>query len=75
MRISLRTVLSDRKWNKAVSIDQQIIRYAVIFLFYFANYFFITFFNTAIVACAISRMAVRIGDQPSSKRGRRSSLM
>ena len=30
--------------------------YAVLFLFYFCNYFVITFFNTAVVACAIRRL-------------------
>jgi hypothetical protein len=36
---------------------QQVAYYAVIFAFYFCNYFVITFFNTAIVACAVGRMA------------------
>jgi len=31
--------------------------YVVLFCFYFVNYFVITFFNTGIVACAVSRMA------------------
>jgi hypothetical protein len=30
--------------------------YVVLFAFYFCNYFVITFFNTAIIACAIERM-------------------
>src|SRR5581483_6008973 len=40
----------------------QIIWGVLMFLFYFANYFFITFFNTAIIACAVSRMS---GGEPS----------
>jgi hypothetical protein len=42
--------------------QQQILWYAGIFLFYVCNYFVITFFNTAIIACAISRMA---GGEPT----------
>jgi len=44
------------------SPQQQTMWYVLLFLFYFANYFVITFFNTAIIACAISRMA---GGEPS----------
>src|SRR5688572_19895990 len=36
---------------------QYITYYGTMFLFYFINYFIITFFNTGIVACAVSRMA------------------
>lgn len=32
------------------------LEYAVLFLFYFCNYFVITFFNTGLIACAIRRM-------------------
>ncbi|MEJ2420678.1 MAG: DUF6159 family protein [Acidobacteriota bacterium] len=31
-------------------------QYVLLFLFYFVNYFIITFFNSAVVACAIKRM-------------------
>src|SRR5690242_17800458 len=48
--------------NHPATQNQLIIRYAILFLFYFANYFFITFFNTAIIACAIARMA---GGEPT----------
>jgi hypothetical protein len=34
-----------------------IIFYVILFGFYFVNYFVITFFNTGIIACAISRLA------------------
>jgi hypothetical protein len=34
-----------------------IIFYVILFCFYFVNYFVITFFNTGIIACAISRLA------------------
>lgn len=36
--------------------------YIVLFIFYFVNYFVITFFNVAIIACAIERMR---GGEPS----------
>ena len=42
-----------------------VVYYGILFLFYIANYFVITFFNTAIVSCAILRMAGRtatVGD-------------
>lgn len=38
------------------TMNQRIMYYAVLFLFYFCNYFVIVFFNTAIVACATIRM-------------------
>jgi uncharacterized membrane protein (GlpM family) len=40
--------------------------YGTIFAFYFCNYFVITFFNTAIVSCAIRRM---LGDEPTVASG------
>ena len=36
--------------------SQQVVYYAILFLFYFANYFVIVFFNSAIVACAVIRL-------------------
>ena len=36
--------------------NQQVAYYAVLFLFYFCNYFVIVFFNSAIIACAVIRM-------------------
>jgi hypothetical protein len=38
---------------------QQVLYYAVLFLFYFCNYLVITFFNSAIVFCAFARMEGR----------------
>lgn len=37
-------------------LDRQIAYYLYLFLFYFCNYFVITFFNSAVVACALIRM-------------------
>ena len=45
---------------------QKIYFYGVLFLFYFCNYFVITFFNTALTSCAITRMA---GGEPSFSAG------
>ena len=41
---------------------QQVIYYGTLFSFYLANYFVITFFNTAIISCALLRMA---GGEPT----------
>ncbi|HUK83392.1 MAG TPA: DUF6159 family protein [Verrucomicrobiae bacterium] len=41
---------------------QQVLYYGTLFLFYLVNYFVITFFNTAIISCAVLRM---IGGQPT----------
>src|SRR5688572_29737780 len=38
------------------ALSQKIAYYAIMFLFYFCNYFVITFFNVALVACAVSRL-------------------
>ncbi len=38
-----------------IEVAQQVIGYAVLFAFYFVNYFVIVFFNTALIACAIIR--------------------
>ncbi len=40
----------------AVSAGQKILLYVLMFLFYFASYFVIIFFNSALVACAIIRL-------------------
>jgi len=45
---------------------KQVAYYALLFAFYFCNYFVITFFNTAIIACAMSRMA---GGDPTFRGG------
>ena len=39
------------------SVAEQVFYYSLLFAFYFTNYFVITFFNTAVVGCAVSRMA------------------
>jgi hypothetical protein len=41
---------------------QQILYYGTVFLFYLVNYFVITFFNTAIISCAVLRM---VGGEPT----------
>lgn len=38
------------------SVLQHIVYYLILFLFYFCNYLVITFFNSAVVACAVIRM-------------------
>jgi hypothetical protein len=50
---------------------QQVMYWATLFLFYFANYFVITFFNSAIIACAIARMA---GGEPTVSGGFREAM-
>jgi hypothetical protein len=50
---------------------QQAAYYALLFAFYFCNYFVITFFNTAIVACAVSRMS---GGDPTVAGGFREAI-
>ncbi len=50
-------IYQTRSWHppaRDAQIAQQIIYYGTLFCFYFANYFVITFFNAAIVACAVS---------------------
>ena len=42
--------------NNSTSWHFNAAHYAVLFAFYFCNYFVITFFNSAIIACAIERM-------------------
>ena len=45
---------------------QEVLFYGVLFLFYFCNYFVITFFNAAIIACAVKRMG---GGEPTFRDG------
>jgi hypothetical protein len=45
---------------------QQFLYYGTLFLFYLVNYFVITFFNTAIISCAVLRM---IGGEPTVRDG------
>lgn len=42
--------------NENQSAAQQALFYAILFLFYFVNYFIIVFFNSAVISCAILRM-------------------
>ncbi len=41
---------------EAETFNDQVVSYVVIFLFYLVTYFIIIFFNSAVVACAASRM-------------------
>jgi hypothetical protein len=50
-------LVSDWRPPDEMTRADQVLYYAVLFVFYFCNYFIITFFNVAIVACAVSRMA------------------
>src|SRR5205814_1944645 len=54
-----------------VTPAQKIAYYALLFLFYFCNYFVITFFNTALIACALARLT---GGQPSVAGGFREAF-
>jgi hypothetical protein len=45
--------------------------YGILFLFYLANFFVITFFNTAIISCAMLRMA---GGSPTVRDGFREAM-
>lgn len=49
---------------------QQVTYYGLLFLFYFCNYFVITFFNSAIVACAVHRL---MGGDPTFGDGMRAA--
>lgn len=49
----------------------QVVYYGTLFLFYFCNYFVITFFNSAIVACAAIRMS---GGDPTIKDGMKAAF-
>jgi len=57
--------------EEGASTAQQVGYYAILFAFYFCNYFVITFFNTAIIACAVSRMA---GGDPTVGGGFREAM-
>ena len=53
------------------STSRQVAYYAILFLFYFANYFVIVFFNSAIVACAVIRLQ---GGDPTVSDGLHASV-
>jgi hypothetical protein len=57
--------------NQDMTQAQRIAYWATLFCFYFANYFVITFFNVAIVACAVARMS---GGDPSISGGLREAF-
>jgi hypothetical protein len=63
--------LSGWRPPEEMTTEQQVAYYAITFVFYFCNYFVITFFNTAIVACAVSRMA---GGDPTFSGGFREAM-
>jgi p-aminobenzoyl-glutamate transporter AbgT len=48
--------------HKPTTQAEKVRDWVMLFCFYFANYFVITFFNAGIVACAVSRMA---GGEPT----------
>jgi len=57
--------------GEGASTEQQVMYYATLFLFYFCNYFVITFFNCAIVACAVTRLS---GGDPTFGEGMRAAV-
>jgi len=56
---------------KNAPVERQVVYYAVLFLFYFCNYFIIVFFNSAVIACAVKRMR---GEDPTLGDGFRASV-
>lgn len=66
-------VMSDSWRPPAGEVEtvHQVIYYGTLFLFYFCNYFVITFFNSAIVECAAIRMG---GGDPTIKDGMRAAF-
>lgn len=54
--------------TRDADIVQKVAYYATLFAYYFVNYFIITFFNVAIVACAIERLR---GGEPTLNFGLR----
>ena len=57
--------------DKAGGAARQVLYYGTLFLYYFANYLVITFFNSAIIACAIERMR---GGTPNLSYGFREAM-
>ncbi len=52
-------IISSDAWgmpDDQATTEQQVGYYVGLFIFYFCNYFIITFFNSAVVACAMKRM-------------------
>jgi len=53
-------IVSSGAWKppaRDAELSQQIVYYAILFAFYFCNYFVIVFFNSAVIACAFKRMS------------------
>ncbi len=67
--------VADTHWLRASfehpSQQQKVLAWVYLFAFYFVNYFVITFFNVAIVACAVSRLA---GGEPTFGGGLREAF-
>ena len=57
--------------GEEAAIGELVEYYAILFLFYFCNYFIIVFFNSAIIACAVIRMG---GGDPTVKDGFRAAF-
>jgi Family of unknown function (DUF6159) len=56
--------------NRDAETQRQILYYGTLFLFYFFNYLIVLFFNSAVVACAASRMS---GGDPTLSDGLRTA--
>src|SRR5437867_403605 len=50
-------IFNQAQQQQQAPIWQQPVAYAVLFGFYFANYFVVVFFNTALVSCAVIRFS------------------
>jgi hypothetical protein len=61
---SMRTMFAPSQNSDGTQTDPAalVLHYAVLFAFYFCNYFVITFFNGALVACAVASLR---GEKPS----------
>lgn len=57
--------------DKNAPTSEQVAYYGTLFLFYFASYFFIVFFNSAVIACAVMRM---VGKNPNLNDGFKASF-
>jgi len=57
--------------GKEAATGELVEYYAILFLFYFCNYFIIVFFNSAIIACAVIRMG---GGDPTVADGFRAAF-
>lgn len=55
-------IFGDNKDPRQMPIEQQLLLYGLLFVYYFVNYFVIVFFNTALVSCAIIRFR---GENPT----------